>query len=37
MDNIRIAEIADLERITEIYNQAVSSKFETAEIGRAHV
>jgi Sortase and related acyltransferases len=31
MDNIRIAEIADLERITEIYNQAVSSKFETAD------
>jgi len=31
MDSIRIANIADLERITEIYNQAVSSKFETAD------
>ena len=31
MDSIRIADITDLERITEIYNQAVSSKFETAD------
>ena len=31
MDSIRIANIADLERITEIYNQAVLSKFETAD------
>ena len=31
MENIRIANIADLERITEIYNQAVLSKFETAD------
>ena len=31
MGSIRIANITDLERITEIYNQAVSSKFETAD------
>ena len=31
MNNIRIADIADLEKITEIYNQAVLSKFETAD------
>ena len=32
MDNIRIANITDLEKITEIYNQAVLSKFETADM-----
>jgi len=31
MDHIRIANIKDLEKITEIYNQAVLSKFETAD------
>ena len=31
MNNIRIAHISDLERITEIYNQAIISKFETAD------
>lgn len=31
MDNIRIARLADLEEITEIYNQAVLSEFETAD------
>ena len=31
MNCIRIATIADLEKITEIYNQAVLSKFETAD------
>ena len=32
MKQIRIADIADLEKITEIYNQAVSSKFQTADM-----
>ena len=31
MNHIRIADIADLEKMTEIYNQAVLSKFETAD------
>ncbi len=32
MDHIRIANIADLESITEIYNQAILSRFETADM-----
>ena len=32
MNHIRTADIADLEKITEIYNQAVSSKFQTADM-----
>jgi len=31
MNNIRTARIEDLEAIIEIYNQAINSKFETAE------
>jgi phosphinothricin acetyltransferase len=31
MNNIRTAKYEDLESIIEIYNQAISSKFETAE------
>ena len=31
MESIRVANIEDLEQITEIYNQAISSKFETAD------
>ena len=32
MNNIRIARFEDLESIIEIYNQAINSKFETADI-----
>ena len=31
MNECRLANIEDLEKITEIYNQAISSKFATAD------
>jgi phosphinothricin acetyltransferase len=37
MSNIRTAKQEDLESITEIYNQAINSKFETAETKEVNV